>query len=247
MIVLPTKKTEAKNINPRFTILFGKPKCGKTTIAAGLDNHLIVDMDVSEGTDSVTCTAIKARSLNRLEEIRQAIVAANAKKGGFVYEYGIFDTATDLEDLVLPMALKMYTNTPMGKTFKGTDVRDLPKGLGYFYIREAYKLVIKKFLPLFPHFILLGHTKDKMIEKNGKELTENTIDLTGKLERIIPAQADALGYVYREKNKTIINFKGGGDSIVEARPQHLRGKEIVIAESDEDNVITTYWDRIFIK
>ena len=85
------------------------------------------------------------------------------------------------------------------------------------------------------------------INKNGKELTENVIDLTGKLGRIIPAQADALGYVYRKKNQTIINFKGGDDSIVEARPQHLRGKEIVIAESDEDNVITTYWDKIFIK
>lgn len=41
-------------------------------------------------------------------------------------------------------------------------------------------------------------------------------------------------------------FNGGDNTIVEARQEHLRGKEIVIAESDEDNVITTYWDRIFI-
>ena len=247
-MILPTEKSKPKNVNPRFTILFGKPKCGKTTIAAGLENHLIIDMDVSEGTDSVECVAQKVKSLTELEEVRKALVAANAKaEGGFAYTYGIMDTATDLEDLILPMALKMYMNTPMGKGFKGTNVLELPKGAGYYYVREAYKLVIKKFLPLFKHFILLGHTKDKFIEKNGKELVENNLDLTGKLERIIPAQADALGYVYREKNKTIINFRGGGDSIVEARPQHLRGQEIVIAESDEANVITTFWDRIFIK
>jgi hypothetical protein len=41
-------------------------------------------------------------------------------------------------------------------------------------------------------------------------------------------------------------FNGGGDFIVEARQEHLRGKEIVVAESNEDNVITTYWERIFI-
>ena len=114
------------------------------------------------------------------------------------------------------------------------------------YIREAYKAVIDGLKPLFKYFILLGHTKDKIINKQGKELSENSLDLAGKLERIICADADALGYVYRNKNQTIINFNGGGDFIVEARPAHLRGKEIVIAESDENGKITTYWDKIFL-
>ena len=43
-----------------------------------------------------------------------------------------------------------------------------------------------------------------------------------------------------------MNFNGGEDCIVEARADHLRGKEIVIAESDEENKITAYWDRIFL-
>ena len=135
----------------------------------------------------------------------------------------------------------------MGKNFpKGGNVTQLPNGAGWLYVREAYKDVINSLRPLFKYFILLGHTKDKLINKSGKELSENTIDLTGKLERIISAQADALGYVYRQKNQTIINFNGGGDSIVEARPLHLRGKEIIIAESDEENKLTFHWDRVFI-
>lgn len=107
-------------------------------------------------------------------------------------------------------------------------------------------MIIDGFKPLFKYLILLGHTKDKMINKQGKELSENSLDLSGKLERIISADADALGYVYRQKNQTIINFNGGGDFIVEARPAHLRGKEIVIAESDADGKITFNWDKVFI-
>jgi len=85
-----------------------------------------------------------------------------------------------------------------------------------------------------------------MINKDGKELSEMSIDLSGKTARLVAADADAIGFVYRKKNQTIMNFNGGGDFIVEARQEHLRGKEIVVAESNEDNVITTYWERIFI-
>jgi hypothetical protein len=73
-----------------------------------------------------------------------------------------------------------------------------------------------------------------------------SIDLTGKIARLVAADADAIAYVYRRKNQTIMNFNGGDDLIVEARQEHLRGKEIVVAESDETNKITAYWDRIFI-
>jgi hypothetical protein len=41
-------------------------------------------------------------------------------------------------------------------------------------------------------------------------------------------------------------FNGGEDLIVEARQAHLRGQEIVVAESDEDNNITAFWDKIYL-
>lgn len=246
---LPTKKSKPKTVNPRFLVLFGKPKSGKTTIASMLDNNLIVD--INDGSDYVSGLIVKASDLNELMEVSKAIKEANCP-----YEYITIDTATDLEEMVLPLAQNLYQKTPMGKNFgldpktgkyRFEDVRSLPNGAGYLYLREAFFKVINTFRKLTPHLILLAHTKDKNINRQGKELFENTIDLSGKLERLVAAESDALGYIYRDKNKTIINFNGGEDSIVEARPPHLRGKEIVIAESDENNNITAYWDRIFIK
>ena len=240
---LPKVKTKPIESNPKFTILFGKPKCGKTSIVSGLDDALILDLE--NGTDYVECMSVKINSLKDLRELKEELIISNKAKGDYTYKFGIIDTATKLEDLILPLALNMYNNTPMGKTYKD-DIRMLPNGAGYLYIREAYKSVIDSFKPLFKYLILIGHIKDKAINKQGKELSENSLDLSGKLERIICADADALGYVYRHKNQTIINFNGGGDFIVEARPKHLRGKEFVVAESNENGEMSFYWDKIYL-
>ena len=135
----------------------------------------------------------------------------------------------------------------MGKNYND-DVRKLANGAGWLFIREAFFKVLDMFKTLAPTLILICHVKDAMINKEGKELSEMSIDLSGKTARLVAADADAIAYVYRQKNQTIMNFNGGGDFVVEARQPHLRGKEIVIAESDETNeMITSYWNKIFLK
>lgn len=238
MIKLPTEKVKSTDQNPRFMILFGKPKCGKTTITSYLENNLILDLE--KGSDYVDALKVSVNSMQDLKEVKEAIIEA-----GKPYKFITLDTATALEDMVMPLAIAKYKETPMGRSFKGKDIRHLPNGAGYLYLREAYKEVIDSFVDLAPYIILLGHQKDKQINKDGKELSENALDLTGKLERIMGAKADALGYIYRKKNQTIINFNGGGDATVEARPSHIRGKEIIIAESDEKGNIKTFWNQIF--
>lgn len=134
----------------------------------------------------------------------------------------------------------------MGKTYQGTDIRTLPNGSGYMYLRQAVRKVIDMFRDLCESLILVAHVKEKMINKEGEELSEMSIDLTGKLGDILCGEADAIGYVYRKKNDTIVSFEGGDNSIREARANHLRGKKIVVATSDENNNITVDMTKIFL-
>jgi len=94
--------------------------------------------------------------------------------------------------------------------------------------------------------ILLGHVKDKSIEKEGKEVTARELALTGKLSSITCANADAIGFIYREGNKCIITFETNNELICGARPAHLRNRKFTISEEAVDGTLTTYWDRIFI-
>ena len=243
MIKLPTIKQIPTANNPKFLIYFGKPKAGKSTVASMLEENLIIDLE--HGYDYLEALVVQADSVEDLGQIATAIKEKNKEVNGYAYKYITIDNATKLEELILPLALRLYKETPMGKSYND-DVRKLANGAGYLYMREAFFKVISMFKTLAPHLILVAHCADKMINKEGKELSEMSIDLTGKTARLVAADADAIAYIYRQKNKTIMNFNGGDDVIVEARQEHLRGKEIVIAESDENNKITAYWDRIFI-
>lgn len=244
MIVLPKEKVKAKVENPRFLIIFGKPKAGKTTLASKLDNNLIVDLE--GGSEFLEALAVQARSVKDLGDIANAIREEIKSTGKKPYKYITLDNASRLEEICLSYAATLYRQTPMGKNYSGNDVRTLPNGSGYMYLQQAVRKVIDMFRDLCDNFILIGHLKDKMINKEGEELSEMSLDLVGKLANIICGEADAVGYVYRKKNETHISFEGGDNSVREARAPHLRGKNIVIAESDENNDIKVYWDKIYL-
>lgn len=244
MIVLPKEKVKAKVENPRFLIIFGKPKAGKTTLASKLDNNLIVDLE--GGSEFLEALAVQARSVKDLGDIANAIREEIKSTGKKPYKYITLDNASRLEEICLSYAATLYRQTPMGKNYSGNDVRTLPNGSGYMYLQQAVRKVIDMFRDLCDNFILIGHLKDKMINKEGEELSEMSLDLVGKLANIICGEADAVGYVYRKKNETHISFEGGDNSVREARAPHLRGKNIIIAESDENNNIKVYWDKIYL-
>ena len=242
-LVLPTSKIPAVSVNPKFLIIYGRPKAGKTSCLAQLESNLIIDLE--GGSQFIDAMAVQARTVNELGETAQAIRAKNKEVGHNFYKHITIDNATRLEEICLSYAKLLYSQTPMGKNYKGDDVRTLPNGSGYMFVRQAVRKVIDMFKDLCDEFILVGHVKDVQIEQNGEELSEMALDLVGKLSAIVCGEADAVGYLYRKGNETHISFKGGDGTIKEARAPHLRGQDIIIATGNEDGTITTYWDKIY--
>ena len=237
-IVLPTKKVKADRVNPKRLIIYSKPKTGKTTAFAGLENNLIIDLE--NGSDYVDALKIKVNSLKELQEAGKAI-----RDEGRPYKYVTIDTVTALEEMVMPLAIKLYRATSMGKNFDGDSVITLPNGSGYLYIRQAFFQVLDFIDTLAPHIILSGHIKDAQVNDKGDMVLSANIDLTGKIKSLICANADAIGYMYRKGDKTYINFKTNEEVTCGARPEHLRNEEIVVSEMI-DGELKTYWDKIYI-
>ena len=266
-IILPTERRKATDYNPRLMVLFGKPKCGKSTLMASLDNNLIIDLE--DGYRALDVMCVQARSANDIYQIKAAIEQKNKENEGKpFYHFITIDNATRLEEMSLVVAAGLYRKTSMGASWgykkdkignilkdengkavidPRADVRQLPNGAGYLYLRQALKEMIHMFQPLCDTLILVCHTKDKQIKKNDEETTEMAVDLAGKLGDIICGEADAIGYVSRQDNKTLISFKGGDNNIKGSRPLHLREKIFQVAESDAEGNLKVDMSQIFLK
>ena len=72
MLVLPTEKTKSKVENPRFLIIYGKPKSGKTTLVSELEGNLIIDLE--GGSEYMNALSIQARSVEDLGEIAKDFI-----------------------------------------------------------------------------------------------------------------------------------------------------------------------------
>jgi hypothetical protein len=246
-------------------VLFGKPKSGKSSLMASLDNNLIIDLE--DGYRSLVVMCVQARTASDIYNIKAAIEQKNQENAGKpFYRFITIDNATRLEEMSLPVAAHKYRQTSMGASWgykkdaignlimengkkvpdPKADVRQLPNGAGYLYMREALKEMINMFRPLCDTLILICHVKDKQIKKNDEETTEMAVDLAGKTGDIICGEADAIGYVSRQGNKTILTFKGGDNNIKGSRPLHLREKTFCVAESDDQGNLKVDMSEIFL-
>lgn len=266
-IVLPTERRKATDYNPRLLVLFGKPKSGKSSLMASLENNLIIDLE--DGYRALDVMCVQARSARDIFNVKAAIEEKNQENGGEpFYRFITIDNATRLEEMSLPYAAALYRQTSMGQSWgymkdkignivkdpktgkyipdPKADVRQLPNGAGYLYMRQALKEMINMFKPLCDTLILVCHVKDKQIKKNDEETTEMAVDLAGKTGDIICGEADAIGYVSRQDNKTFITFKGGDNTIRGSRPLHLREKVFCVAESDPEGNLHIDMSQIFL-
>lgn len=239
--------------SPRHLVIYSPPKTGKTSLVAELENSLLADIE--DGSDFVSANVVKIKTYKDLNDLCE-----EHKKAGKPYRYGAIDTATALEDLIAPLALKLYQQTPMSSRKEldkyptgiyNDHILKLADGAGYLYYRQAYEIMLDKFKDAFPRTILLGHVKDKLItNKSGGEVSAKDIDLTGKIKQIVCSKADAIGYLRREDDKCIITFKTSDDITCGVRsnpnePSHLRNQTFVLSEF-VDGKYKTYWNKIYI-
>lgn len=239
-ITLPTSKVPALTQDPKYLILFGLPKVGKTTTLATLENNLILDFE--NGSDYVDALKVKINTLKELQEVCKAI-----KEAGSPYKFITIDTITAIEEMAKPLAIKYYRESPMfsEKYAQVVEPQSLPNGCGWAFWRQAIEKLIDLVAQCAPNLIICGHVKDTKLDENTSGSVKD-LDLAGKTKRVLSAKSDAIGFVHRDDDGNLcIQFGSDGEILTGARPKHLAGKDIIVAKRNEDGSFESQWDMIY--
>jgi len=246
---------KASLTSPRKLFLYSNYKVGKTSLVAGLEDYVSIDLEKSSSFYDGNFVDVKgyaeSKSISTLVALNDVykLLAEEVKKRGKKFQYIVVDTATALEEVAKELAAIDYKKTPLGSKWTGSDVTQLAHGAGYALLTSAYQKLYDLFLSSGERLILLGHLKNSSITKDGKELAAADVNLTGKLKHLVCADADAIGYLYRKSaNENFVSFKKMSDTdiVTGTRCRHLENQEFLISEKAEDGTLKTYWEKIYI-
>jgi hypothetical protein len=253
MSLLPTKKTEARTEDPRNLMMYGLPKCGKSSSIAQMPDTLILDLE--DGYAYLSAYVVPIRNYVDFYKICKAL-----REEEHNYKFVVIDTITELENLAADLGAENYKKTLQGKNFMGTgkDLLNLPMGAGYKQQKDALKQMLswimgdpeKGFVPTW-NTILVGHVKDSQLGSNDDMMPVKALDVSKSCANMLSKMSDTIAYVYRdsETNNLMANFGDKNEVLTGARPKHLSGKTVLLAErvlnEDGDYDIVTHWDNIF--
>lgn len=249
---LPTELTKPV-VNMESCILFGLPKCGKTTLLSKLPNCLIIDTE--NGTNKISALVKKIPDdkgpvgrMKWLEDFADFLIAK-----GKPYDYVALDTFTEINDMAEWSGTYRYMHSTQGKKFNRADdevtllkpdssdyqsVHTVGQGFGYRWSREDTLRVFDKYMKVAKKCVFfVCHVEDKFLamKENTEVVAPKQLALTGKLRDILPRKVDGIGYVYNDEGVIKINFTGNEDRVGGNRCSHLQGYNDVAD-----------WSKIFI-
>lgn len=230
-------------VNMETCILFGLPKCGKTTLLSKLDNCLIIDTE--NGTSKISALVKKipedkgpVGKMRWLEEFADFLIAK-----GRPYDYVAIDTFSEVNDMAEWSGTYRYMHSVQGKKFNRVNgekdgvmlkpaddayesVHTLGEGYGYRWSREDTLRIFDKYSRVAKKCVFfVCHVEDKYlgVKESTEVIAPKQLALTGKLRNILPRKVDAIGYVYNEDGVIKINFTGSEERVGGNRCPHLQG------------------------
>ena len=239
-MILPKVKIKAEIKDPKRLVIFGMPKCGKTTALSQLENNLILDFE--SGTDFVDALKVRVETMADLKDVLKSI-----KEAEYPYKFITIDTVTALQTFAKPMALNLYkaSQTYTEKNGICTDVLTLPMGAGYAFMKTAIEKIIESISKCAPNVILVCHVKTGALADDLDGQLKD-LDLAKGLKNAIAVTSDVIGYVSRSEDVLTINFGLDGEVICGSRIPSLSGKSIVLTERLENGELSSNWDQIYV-
>ncbi|GIU70090.1 MAG: hypothetical protein KatS3mg002_1326 [Candidatus Woesearchaeota archaeon] len=242
-------KNKPSYSNIKHVVLYALPKIGKTTAVSLIPNNVILafeDQSFFVEADIIDMRANNDEQIkNKLKELPEYV--KSLKEAG--YKFITIDTLSSMLPFGKYLGEALYSKTLIGKNWFSKnkaeygDLLNLPKGLGYEYLRQGINRIYDYLFDSGLKVITVAHVKEKYSDETGN-VSMLDIDAPGSLSRSIAKDAQIVGYLTKKKKDEVwISFKNFDNTITGTIIKELQDTEILLTKREDDKIISN-WDEI---
>ena len=176
----------SRDLKGKYILVYGKPKCGKTTLASHFPKNLLIAFE--KGYNAID--GIKAIDINKWANFKLVLRQLEKKEAQEMYDTITIDTTTIAYEMC-----EQYICAQHGVQ----TIADIPWGQGYTATKKEFEKCLRKITMLGYGLVLISHIetrKEKLSDDNEIEILAPS--MPKRCYEVVNQIVDIIGYISTE-------------------------------------------------
>jgi len=176
----------SRDLKGKYILIYGKPKCGKTTLASHFPKNLLIAFE--KGYNAID--GIKAVDINKWAEFKLVLRQLEKPEAQKMYDTITIDTTTIAYDMC-----EQYVCAQHGVQ----TIADIPWGQGYAATKKEFEKSLRRITMLGYGLVLISHIetrKEKLSDDNEIEILAPS--MPKRCYEVVNQIVDIIGYISTE-------------------------------------------------
>ena len=182
----------SRDLKGKYLLLYGKPKCGKTSFSAQMPRNLLIAFE--KGYNAIA--GIKPIDISKWSDFKLVLRQLEKPEARQLYDSITIDTLTIAWQLCEEFICAQNGVQKIG---------DIPWGGGYAACKKEFETALRKITMLGYGLLMITHVAKRVeIDKDGSEREILSPDMPKRAAEIANGLVDIIGYIG-------VEFRGDGD------------------------------------
>lgn len=180
----------SRDLKGKYLLLYGKPKCGKTSFSAQMPRNLLIAFE--KGYNAIS--GIKPVDITKWSDFKMVLRQLEKPEARQMYDSVTIDTLTIAWQLCEEFICAQNGVQKIG---------DIPWGGGYAACKKEFETTLRKITMLGYGLLMITHVAKRIeIDKDGSEKEILSPDMPKRAAEIANSLVDIIGYIGVEFNNS---------------------------------------------
>lgn len=176
----------SRDLKGKYILVYGKPKVGKTTLAAKFPKNLLIAFE--KGYNAID--GIKAVDINRWADFKMVLRQLEKPEARAMYDTITIDTTTIAYEMC-----EQFVCAQNGVQ----SIRDIPWGQGWNLVKKEFETCLRKITMLGYGLVLISHIETrKEIAPDDSEIEILAPSMPKRCYEVVNQIVDIIGYIATE-------------------------------------------------